>query len=245
MSRVVAVVQARMGSSRLPGKSLVRLGDKPLIDHVVSRAHLASLVDDVVVAVPSSPEDDILAEHVRAHGLAAVYRGSSDDVLGRIVGAAKTLKGDVVVRLTADDPFKDPEIIDLLVKRLLGDTSLAFVNNVASKSFPEGLDVEVARYETLQSISACPLSPYDREHVTAALYRDPVEFPSHSLSWSEDLISWRLTLDTPRDRVFLDAVACEVNRRGAGEDLETLVSLIRGSRELCRMMPRSTRFRET
>jgi len=241
--RVIAVIQARMGSSRLPGKSLLWLGDKRVIDHVVARANLATRVDDVVVAIPLLPEDDILAEHIRSRGLARIYRGSSQDVLGRMIGAAEMFKGDVVVRLTADDPFKDPEIIDLLVDKLLGNAELAFVNNVASKSFPEGLDVEVVRCEALRSIAARSTEPYDREHVTAALYSRPVEFPTFSLSWCEDLISWRLTLDTPRDQVFLNAVASELSRQGVGEDLHSLVTLIRSNGELCKMMPRSTRIR--
>ena len=239
----MAVIQARMGSTRLPGKSLVRLGGIPLIDHVVTRACHARRVDEVIVAIPSLHEDDILAGHIRERGLVAVYRGSSDDVLGRMLGAAQSLDGDIVVRLTADDPFKDPRIIDLLIEKLLEESRFAFATNVDSQRFPEGLDVEVVRIDALQSIASRSLRPYDREHVTAAFYDRPKEFPSYSLSWPEDLISWRLTLDTPLDRVFLDAVALELQRQGVGYDLQSLITLIRGESELFSMMPQSTRRR--
>lgn len=233
-----------MGSSRLPGKSLVRLGGIPLIDHVVSRACLARRVDEVIVAIPSLHRDDILAEHILARGLVPVYRGPSDDVLGRMLGAAESRDGDIVVRLTADDPFKDPEIIDLLIEKLTDDSTFDFATNVDSQRFPEGLDVEVVRIEALQAIALRTLRPQDREHVTAAFYDRPKEFPSYSLSWPEDLISWRLTLDTPQDLVFLDAVAFELYRQGAAYDLQSLVTLIRGESDLLSMMPQSARVRE-
>src|SRR5690349_20577328 len=126
---IVAIIQARMSSSRLPGKCLADISGRPLIDHVVARARAIEQVERVAVATTVSASDDQLVRHLRSEGLEDVYRGSEDDVLDRYFQCAKGLQADVVVRITADDPLKDPGVMTRAVEMLLADPGLDYCSN--------------------------------------------------------------------------------------------------------------------
>ena len=138
--RVVAIIQARMGSTRLPGKSLADIGGRPLLQHVIERARQAATIHEVVVATTWEPNDRPI--HDLAERCSTIcFAGSVDDVLDRFYQAAWLSHASVIVRLTADDPFKDPAIIDRVTKKLLDHPELDYVSNTVIPTFPEGLDV--------------------------------------------------------------------------------------------------------
>jgi spore coat polysaccharide biosynthesis protein SpsF (cytidylyltransferase family) len=190
---IVAIIQARMGSSRLPGKSMADINGRPMLGHVVGRVQQARHVDKVVVATTVLPADEVIAEFCRGEGVAC-FRGSPDDVLDRYYQAARIHHAAAVVRITADCPLIDPEVIDQLVSRFLqGDAD--YVANVILYTYPDGLDVEVFSFASLERAWHEARTPAEREHVTP--YLRSADFrtvnvasnrpvPAHQYRWTVD-----------------------------------------------------------
>ena len=203
--RVVAVIQARMGSTRLPGKVLLELDGVPVLEWVVAAARAAQGIDEVVVATSTQPADDPLAEFGSSGGV-RVVRGSEEDVLGRFLLAAEATDADAVVRLTADCPLLDPDVISQAVAVWRLDPELDYVSTVQHRSLPRGLDVEVAAVSALRRAASRP-EPHHHAHVTSALYEDGSGFTLASLSFTPRSERFRVTLDTPDDARLLAALA--------------------------------------
>ena len=147
--RTVVVIQARIGSRRLPGKVLADIGGRPMIAHVLERAEAITGIDDVMVAVPDLPEDDPLASAVASLG-ASVVRGATDDVLGRYLAAADAGRADVVVRVTADCPLLSPSVSSSVVAAYARGGA-DYASNTLERRSPRGLDTEVVSVETLRA----------------------------------------------------------------------------------------------
>lgn len=194
-SRVVCVVQARMGSTRLPGKVLMDLGGRPMLTLLLER--LGRLDLPVVVATSTAPSDDQVTEVAAAAG-ADVVRGSEHDVLGRYLAALDQHPADHVVRITADCPMTDPAIVRSVVDLHLR-TGADYTSNVLPRTFPKGLDVEVVRSGSLRQAATDASTPSEREHVTPHLYRHPERFALANLSSGSDLGRHRWTVDTAED----------------------------------------------
>ncbi len=196
----VAVIQARTGSSRLPGKILMDLGGQPMLAQVVRRVRRATLVDEVVVATTERRGDDAVEDLARALGV-AVFRGSERDVLSRYVGAARASDADVVIRLTADCPLLDAALIDDVV-RMLCDAGHAadYVSNVVRRTYPRGLDVEAMFRDVLERVDRLARSPESREHVTYLILREqPSLFLVRGMMDAEDNSDLRWTVDEAAD----------------------------------------------
>lgn len=164
---VVAIIQARMGSSRLPGKSLAEIEKRPMLWHVIRRVKRATLVDRVVVATSVAPADDAIENVCRENGVPC-HRGSENDVLDRFYHAARAEKAAQVVRITADCPLIDPEVIDRVVRRFQrGD--LDYASNAMVRSYPDGLDTEICSFSALERAWHESSKPSEREHVTPYL----------------------------------------------------------------------------
>jgi spore coat polysaccharide biosynthesis protein SpsF len=202
---VVAIVQARMSSSRLPGKVLSELAGTPMLRLIVKRVQAAQTVEDVVVAVADEPGAMALVEVASAAG-AATSLGSSQDVLDRFVQAARSRHADVIVRITADDPFKDPEVIDRVVSALLTDDSVDYASNTLRPTYPEGLDVECIRSEALERAWREAVLPSEREHVTPYIWNHTERFTVRNVEYQKDLSSRRWTVDYPDDLAFARSV---------------------------------------
>ena len=195
---VVAVIQARYGSHRLPGKVLADIGGTPLLAHVIERVRAASTIDAIVVATTEGPEDDAVAAFAERSGV-GVHRGSTADVLDRMYRAAVAAGATIVVRITADDPFKDPAVIDRVVEELRSSRELDYSSNTLEPSFPEGVDVECLRISALEAAWRRATLPSDREHVTSFIWRQPSEFRLRNIAHSVDLSTLRWTIDHPAD----------------------------------------------
>ena len=209
--RVVAVIQARMGSSRLPGKVVRPLGGLPVLGWVVRAAQRATEVDEVVVATSDGAGDDAVAELASQLGV-RVVRGSEEDVLDRYLDALEATAADAIVRLTADCPFLDPEIIDHTVSLWRREPSLDHVSTVLTRSLPRGLDVEVISSSALRRTHRTATGA-DRVHVTSAVYAPGSGARCAGVVFTPDSSHLRLTLDEPADAVALDLV---VDAIGAG-----------------------------
>lgn len=200
----VAIIQARMGSTRLPGKVLNMLGGRTVLAHVVARAERIPAIDKVCCAIPDSAENDALADSARALG-ALVHRGSEHDVLSRYHGAAVTADADVVVRITSDCPFLDWQVSGAVLARFL-EGGVDYCSNLEPRSWPKGYDTEVFSRAALERANAEAREPYDREHVTPFLRaRDDIARAGVICS-DGDFSPWRWTLDYPEDLQFCRAV---------------------------------------
>jgi spore coat polysaccharide biosynthesis protein SpsF len=199
-----------MSSTRLPGKVLRPLAGGPMIGRQIERLRRAARIDRLVVATSDDASDDVLAGVVSDLGV-PVHRGPLEDVLSRFAGAMQAFgPADHVVRLTADCPFTEPEVIDAVIARLL-ETGADYVSNTwPERTFPKGLDAEAMRADVLMQAYAEAEDPYEREHVTAFIYRRPERFRIDGVSQGrlEGDVVW--TVDTPGDYAFAAAVYQEL-----------------------------------
>lgn len=191
------IVQARMGSTRLPGKVLMDLAGYPVIDHVIFRASAATKVDRLVVATTLLPGDDQLHDWCIQNRICCV-RGDTDDVLGRFITAIDEYPCDNLVRITADCPFVDPGVIDSLIS-LHQATMSDYTSNVLECSFPPGFDAEVVSAEVLRRMNDFTSLDSHREHVTLYIRENADRFATANLDWGRDDSGFRLTLDHQED----------------------------------------------
>lgn len=202
--KTVAIVQARMGSTRLPGKVLEDIAGRTMLEHVIARSLAAEHVDAVCVATTTLARDEPLVAVAEAAG-ATAFCGSESDVLARYVGAAKATRAELVVRITSDCPLVDPSVVDdMLAHRarlIAAGETVDLLSNAVVRTFPRGLDAEVVPTAVLEQLDASATDPRAREHVTWHLYQHPERFRivSHVESDGRDRSGHRWTVDTPAD----------------------------------------------
>ena len=199
---VVAIIQARMGSTRFPGKVLAKINNHPLLEILISRVKMSKLIDKIVVATTTELEDDILCDWLNAKGV-DYFRGSEINVLERFYECAKVFKADLIVRITADDPLKDPEIIDEIVDLLQRLETIDYASNTLKPSYPEGLDVEAFRFSTLEKAHTEARLDSEREHVTSYIWKNNEKFKLQNVEMIPNLSKWRWTVDKPEDLEFI------------------------------------------
>jgi len=205
----VVIVQARTGSSRLPGKVLLPFGESTLLGHILDRLRRTGL--DLWVATTESPADDAVADESVAHG-APVFRGDEDDVLGRFAACVDALatEPELVVRVCADRPFCCPVLLGELLELHAATGAPDYVSNTVVRSYPDGLDLELVRTECLRVAAREADDPYEREHVTPFLYRRPERFRLvHATNPFGNFAGVRAVVDTEHDYERL----VEVERR--------------------------------
>jgi len=194
----VAIIQARMGSTRLPGKVLADICGKPLLQRLIERVHATPGIDNVVVATTTESADDVLADWCGHHDV-PVYRGSVDDVLDRFWQCAQRHPADFIVRVTADDPLKDPEIIAQALTLCASAPEVDYASNTLQPTYPEGLDIEVVRFHALERAAREATLPSEREHVMPYVWKNPDRFVLRGFTMQPDLSHWRWTVDKPAD----------------------------------------------
>ncbi len=203
---VLAILQARMSSTRLPGKVLMPLAGAPMLVRQMERVERAGGIGRLVVATSTEPEDDAIAHVARREGI-EVHRGSLDDVLARFVGALDRYPAEHVVRLTADCPLADPEIIAQSIALHLESGADYTSNSPDTHAFPKGLDVEVLTAEALRRAAAEATTPEEHEHVTWGIWNRPDRYRVRWLrSLREDDGAIRWTVDRPDDYAFVATV---------------------------------------
>lgn len=204
--RVVCTIEARMTSSRLPGKPLLVAAGKPIISHLFERLKAVSSIDTIVLATTTKATDDILTKFAEKESI-KVFRGDEDDVMGRVIGAGKSENADVIVEITGDCPIIDPEIVEQAI-RLFHRNTYDYVGNQHVRSYPDGMDVQVFALSTLKKSASMTSEPLDREHVSLHIRNNPQLFSHLNLvappeqHWPE----LGLTLDEKDDYILLKKI---------------------------------------
>ncbi len=200
---VIAVVQARMGSTRYPKKVMACVNDVPLIELLLERLSKAKLVDEIIVATSSNVNNEPLVKHVTKLGC-RVFQGDENDVLDRYYQAVKYTKPDAIVRITGDCPLIDPEIVDEVINAFL-DSQVDYASNIYPPTYPDGLDVEVFSFTALEKAWRDAVLPSEREHVTSYI-SETGQFQTVNVSNNEDNSCERWTVDEPEDFEVVSAV---------------------------------------
>ena len=231
----IAIIEARMGSSRLPGKVLLPINKgKPALEVMVDRIKLSNFVDDIVVATSENKLDDELYDYLKKKNI-NVFRGSEDDVLGRVVGAAELMNADIIVELTGDCILSDPEIIDLGIETFLYNDCDIVSNCGTHLTYPMGIYVQVFKYSDLKNISDTIFDSAVREHVSLYYYENTDKYRLINLvaSTKHKGPDIRTQLDYPEDLEFLNQVFQELEPdHGIKFGLDDIMKLLHNKPEL-------------
>lgn len=204
--KIIAIIQARVGSTRLPGKVLKKLSDKTVLNHVVERVNQSQEIDNIIIATSNLEKDNLIEKECKKIGV-SFFRGSENDVLSRYYNAAKENNADVVVRITSDCPLIDPNVIDEIV-RFYKEENYDVVTNAGSelmqRTYPRGLDTEIFSFEQLEVAFLNAEEKYQREHVTPYIYENSNEifYYKNNIDYSQ----YRWTLDTQEDFKLISTI---------------------------------------
>jgi spore coat polysaccharide biosynthesis protein SpsF len=222
--KTVAIIQARMSSSRLPGKVLKEAGGRPLLDRMVERVRLAGRIDETVVATTVDPSDDTIAEFCTKAEI-PVFRGNLMDVLDRYYQASLAYHADTVVRLTGDCPFIDPKLVDETLDLMSNEKADFACNRLPppmTRTYPIGLDVEAVTFSALKTAWENAAEKHEREHVMPYFYEIPGRYKVVKLDYAVDYGALRWTVDTPEDLEFVRAVYAALDNRNDFSWLDVL-----------------------
>jgi spore coat polysaccharide biosynthesis protein SpsF (cytidylyltransferase family) len=221
----LTIVQARMSSTRLPGKTLADVDGEPMLALLLRRLSHARQIGEIVVATSTDASDDPIARLALSVGM-GVSRGPRSDVLERYLIAIGDHDGPIV-RITGDCPLIDPAIVDDTVERFLSAPGCAYASNIEPRTFPDGLDVEVFDVAALHAVAREPLDLVDREHVTSAIRAQPQRFPQAAVVCACDLGELRWTVDEPEDLEFIRALVQRLADRRERAGLAEILSAVR------------------
>jgi spore coat polysaccharide biosynthesis protein SpsF len=225
--KIVATIEARMTSSRLPGKVLLPSAGKPMLEHLVTRLKMVPSIDEIVLATTVNQTDQVLVEFAKTQGI-AVFRGSENDVMERVIGAAESAKADVIVEITGDCPIIDPRIVEQTIRMFFANPC-DYASNVQVRSYPVGMDTQVFRLETLKKSFSMTNHPLDREHVSRHIRLNPQIFSQvhlvagHDLHWPE----LGLTLDEKADYELLKNIIEYFGIESIGFSLSEVIHLLK------------------
>jgi spore coat polysaccharide biosynthesis protein SpsF len=195
--KTVLIIQARMGSTRLPGKVLQPIAGQSMLARTCRRAARANRIDEAIVATSVHPQDDPVVDECRRLDLPC-FRGSEEDVLDRFYRAAEARRADLVVRVTSDCPLIDPELIDDVIEAMLRDRP-HYAANVLERTYPRGLDTEATPRDALEQAWREAVEPYERSHVMPYFYQNPQRFRLRSVVGEANFSHYRWTVDSPDD----------------------------------------------
>lgn len=236
--RSVAIIQARMGSTRLPGKVMLRLCDKTVLSHVVGRVQACEAVNNVIVATTKRATDKRIVHEASKLGV-DVYCGSERDVLDRYYKAAIKFDAEVVVRVTADCPLFDHKVLSQMFAKFdstpLTDFPKVYLSNTRIRTYPRGLDAEIFNLAALELAHKKAKQEFEREHVTPYMYQHCDEFLVYDFKGEENLSDYRWTLDTPEDFQFLQAVYSSLYKEGQIFSTGQVLDLLKTQPELCKL----------
>lgn len=225
--KIVATIEARMSSSRLPGKVLLPAAGRPMLHHLIARLRTVAEVDEIVLATTTAAGDDVLIAFAQAEGIKA-YRGSENDVLGRVAGAALSAGADVIVEITGDCPILDPDITSQVIRTYQHHQG-SYVSNNHFRTFPDGMDTRVFPLEMLERSAAMTDAPLDREHVTLHIRNNPDLF-RHVHVVAPPSLHWPglgLTLDEQADYELLKRIIEHFDERRQGFGCREVLALLR------------------
>ena len=204
--KIVATIEARMNSSRLPGKVLLPVQERPILGILIERLRKVKLINEIVVATTSSKSDDIIVDFCKENNV-KVFRGSEEDVMGRVIGAAESVLGDVIVEITGDCPLIDPSVVDQFITIFLANKA-EYVSNSIVRSYPDGMDVQVFSLEILKKSYKLTNEKLDREHVTLHIRNNPNLFSHLNIIAPPEIYypELGLTLDEKDDYILISKI---------------------------------------
>jgi spore coat polysaccharide biosynthesis protein SpsF len=203
-ARIIASIEARMSSTRLPGKVLMQLAGKPVLSHIVERLRASKYIHDIVVATTTNPADEPIINLCRDLGV-LYFRGSEEDVLSRVVQAGRFAKAELLVEITGDCPLIDPLITDRVIESFLKSDADYCSNGLDPENYVRGLDVEIYPLSVIEEVDSITNDPVDREHVSYFIYRHPEKYAlkSADVDIPAEARKLRLTIDYPEDFEFV------------------------------------------
>lgn len=224
--KTIATIEARMTSTRLPGKVLADIGGLPALAVMVGRLRLVPELDGIVLATTVNSADDPLQALAEGLGI-GLWRGSEEDVLQRVLDAAVHHHADVIVELTGDCPLIDPAIVSEVIHRYRA-ASVDYVSNILTRSYPIGMDTQVFATSVLADVAHRTTDATDREHVSLFIYRHPELYSLANVEAPAALArpDLRLTLDTPEDLEVIRAVHVALHQEGKGYPLERMLRFL-------------------
>ena len=233
--KIVSTIEARMGSTRLPGKTMKEIVGKPMLELLIERLKRARRIDEIVVATTVKPEDEVIVELAERVGV-KWFRGSSEDVLDRVLKAAKFYRADIIVEITGDCPLIDPAVVDIVIKRYLEEKH-DYVSNCLSRTFPRGLDTQAFSVGVLEEVSQLTQDPVDRENVSLYIYEHPRKYKLHNIEAPPECYhpEYRWTVDTEEDFQFVKAVYESLYYENPNFSTEDIVKLLEEKPDLCKI----------
>ena len=207
--KIICIIQARIGSKRLPGKILKKINKRfNFIEFLIQRILISKKISNIVVAYPDSKKNKKIFNSLKKENI-QFFKGSEQNVLQRYFKAAKCYKADIIVRITSDCPFSDPKLIDKFLKIFL-KKNYDYYSNVSKRTYPDGFDIEIFNFKTLELANKKAFSKYDKEHVTPYMIKSKKIIKGVNVL-SKDYSSFRVTLDTKEDLLKLRAIAKNLN----------------------------------
>jgi spore coat polysaccharide biosynthesis protein SpsF len=227
MLKVVTIIQARMGSTRLPGKVLKKVLNKTLLEYQIERISQSKLLDEIIIATTTNKKDEPIVDLCKKLGV-SYFRGSEIDVLGRFYKAAITAKADVIVRLTADCPIIDHKVMDKVIDRYLHSQEVIdYVSNTLERTYPRGMDTEVFSFPSLKKAHEEAILAFQREHVTPFIVHNPERFRLENIKYKVNASQHRWTVDTIEDFLLIKKIIEELYPTLHDFTLEDTLELLR------------------
>lgn len=230
--KIVATIEARMTSSRLPGKILLPILGKPTLELLIERVSKVRQINQIVVATTSNHSDDIVEELAHRLGVGC-FRGSEDDVLDRVLKAAQSYNAHIIVEITGDCPLIDPNVIESLIEIFLNN-SYDYVSNTLKQTYPNGLDTQVFSVKTLEEVAHLTMDPVDHEHVSLYIYEHPEKYSLFNMESGLPEKYWdlRLTVDTIEDFELIRSIYEELYLEKPNFSLGDILDLLDRKPEL-------------
>lgn len=222
--KIVIIVQARMTSTRLPGKVLKQVLGKPLLEYQIDRLHRVKLAHEIVIATTTNVTDEPIVELCDRLSI-PYFRGSEEDVLARYYGAALQHKADVVVRVTSDCPLIDPQVIDRVIQHYIDDR-YDYVSNCLERTYPRGMDTEVFSFKALDEAFLEATAQPDREHVTPFIHQQSDRYKLGSVLYNRNCSQHRWTVDTPEDFALIQKILESIYPQNPEFSLEDCLELL-------------------
>ena len=233
--KIVAVIQARMGSTRLPQKAIKKILGKTLIEWAKYRLQFCETVDQIVLSTADTEDNDVLAEHAKKIGL-EYYRGSEKDLVSRLLETARNFSADAIVRITGDCPLVDSKILDSLVDKYLENPkNIDYVCNILPPTYPDGMDVEIISSEILEKLDKEVKDQLYREWITTTIMENPDRFKILNFPYKKNISDLRLTVDYPEDFELTEKIFENLHQEGNSFYLEDILEFLKKNPELVKI----------
>ena len=231
----IIIIQARMDSKRLPGKVVMKIQGKTILEHIVNFSKFSKLADKIIIATTSLPEDDKIANLSTKLGIDC-YRGNPNDVLERYYECAKLFKGDLIIRLTGDNPLIDPALVDEVIQ-ICKETGCDYASNMIHQTYPLGYLVEAITFDTLKKINFTQKDPLSREHVTYHVRQNPQMYNIEEVFAPSELARphWRLTIDNIEDFHLISEIFSRLYEPSSVIEYRRVVDLLDENKDLLKI----------